>query len=71
VDCWGYRKIFTNGMKISRRIQGIPNGTCLYECAFQYIATYKGTESKYLGKFNRFPIGFACNKLVIEDRATF
>ena len=48
-----------------------PNGTCLYESAFQYRATFCGTESKYHGEFNRFPIGFACNKHVVQDRAKF
>lgn len=32
---------------------------------------YNTPESKYHGEFCRFPIGFAYNKLVIQDRATF
>jgi len=43
----------------------------LHKCAFQYIATFQGRESKYHREFIRVPIGFACNMLVIQDRAKF
>jgi len=71
LDSSGYRKILTNGNKISRGIQWVLNGTRLFEFAFQYIATFYGTESMYHVEFRGFSIGFACNTLVIQDRATF